>query len=178
MLEPPGCIRFHRGDCALVALVQAGDGTFSGIQRIYLKEDSTGVHKRDCFSLGIIKGGAVRLTPAADPLQLAESVEDGLALLQMSGKATWAVPGASFIPGFEPPKSVRDIVLAPDNDPAGLDAIKKAAESLAKLQVKVRQLLPPSGQDWCDVLETRADDRAIRNEDGASRTWVEEFLDG
>jgi DNA primase len=154
IIEPPACIRYHEGKHCLVALVQSKDGSFSGIQRIYLKTDSHGTWATGKFSLGAIKGGAVRLTPPAETLQLTESVEDGLALLQMTGKPTWAVPGATFFEGFEPPEECRKTVLAPDNDPAGLANIKKAAPRLQGLGLQVRTMIPPGdGRDWCDILE-------------------------
>jgi hypothetical protein len=196
--EPPACLRYHARSHALVALVQAPDGGFSGIQRIYLTTDHRGTWRadRDKQSRGIIKGGAVRLTPAAESLQLTESVEDGMALLQMTGRATWAVPGAGFMVNFEPPDEVKEVILAPDNDAAGLEAIEKArsrfsndlsaktarlAESSLKA-LKLRQLLPPPGMDWCNVLEDFDERSAIQEEPApacaASRSWVEEFCDG
>ncbi len=186
VIDPPDCIQYHAGSHALIALVQARDDTFSGIQRVYLKTDECGTRRadRDKLSKGIIKGGAVRLTPAAKSLQLCESVEDGLALLQMTGKATWAVPGAGFMVDFEPPPEVREIVLAPDNDKAGLEVIEKARVKLPDIG-KIRRLLPPPGKDWYYVLGTVEERAAIREFDGEedreqaeTRSWVEAFCDG
>ena len=118
------------------------------------------------MSLGKCKGGAIHLTPAAETLQLTESVEDGLALLQMTGQPAWAVPGAGFMESFEPPAEVGEVVLAPDNDEAGRAAITKAAPRLAKLGLKVETMLPPGdGADWCEVLEVW-DERAAIIEEG------------
>lgn len=166
IIEPPACIRYHAGKNALVALVQAPDGTFSGIQRIYLTTDCRGTWKQGRFSLGLVKGGAVRLTPTAESLQLCESVEDGLALLQMTGKPTWAVPGAGFMESFEPPPTVREVPLGPDNDKAGHEAIEKAALLLTSRRVRVGCLLPPANADWCDVLEDFDERSAIAEFDG------------
>jgi hypothetical protein len=184
VIEPLGCIRYHAGKNALVALVQDTDGTFSGVQRIYLAADSRGTRKTGRFSLGPVKGGAVRLTPTAESIQLCESVEDGLALLQMTGKPTWAVPGAGFMESFEPPPEVREIVLAPDHDKAGLEAIEKARVK-PRGAARIRRLLPPPGKDWCDVLDNFEERAAIREFDGEedreqaeTRSWVEAFCDG
>jgi hypothetical protein len=184
LIQPPACLRYTAGINALVALVQAVDGTFSGVQRIYLTTDSRGTWKTGRYSLGPVKGGAVRLTPAAESIQLCESIEDGLALLQMTGKATWAVPGAGFMVDFEPPLEVGDVVFAPDHDKAGLEAIEKARVKL-RGAAKIRRLLPPPGKDWCDVLGTVEERAAIREFDGEedreqaeTRSWVETFLDG
>jgi len=187
VLRPPPCIRFHAGKSALVALIQAPDGTFSGIQRIFLATDSLGTWKRPIEkpkkSLGPVKGGAVRLTSAAESLQLTESVEDGLALLQMTGKATWAVPGAGFMVDFEPPPEVREVILTPDRDAAGIEAIERAAAKNKDARAGVivcRQLLPPPGLDWCDVLENFDERIAIQEENLAAppKSWVEAFCDG
>ena len=170
IIEPPGCIRYHAGKNALVALVQAPDGTFSGIQRIYLTTDCRGTWKQGRFSLGLVKGGAVRLTPTAESLQLCESVEDGLALLQMTGKPTWAVPGAGFMESFEPPEGVKQVVLAPDHDKAGIKIIPKAASRLIRFGCKVEVMLPPiAGSDWSDIIEIR-DERAAIIAEGAGLT--------
>ena len=86
-------------------------------------------------------------------LQIAESVEDGLALMQMTGRLTWAVPGAGFMADVELPPEVKTVILAPDNDEAGHKAIISAEATMNEIVVK--RLLPPSGADWCDVLEAR-----------------------
>jgi len=174
-IEPPVSIRYHERIRALVAMVQKQDGTFSGIQRVYVETDACGTWKRDRRSLGQVKGGAIRLTPPAEILQLCESVEDGLALLQMTGRPTWAVPGAGFMASFEPPPEVRELVLAPDHDAAGLKAIVAAVEREPRLTL--RQLLPPEGRDWCSLLEDLDERLAIQEEPAPERTWVQEFVD-
>ena len=182
VIQPPRCIRYHEGDTALVAAVQAKDGTFAGIQRVYLTINVSGAFKRSRYSLGPIKGGAVRLTPVAESMQLCESVEDGLALLQMTGKPTWAVPGAVFFESFAPPPEVRELVLAPDNDAAGHEAIEKTRSGSG---VRTRVLLPPATADWCDVLATVDERAGIREFEGGenretaeTKSWVEAFCDG
>ena len=129
------------------------------------------------MSLGPIKGGAVRLTLPATRITLCESVEDGLSLLQLTGRPTWAVTGAGFMAGFQPPPEVREIVLAPDNDTAGLEAIASAAAKLTSL-VEVKQMLPPQGMDWCDVLESYEERVAIQEEPEIPPTWAEDFVNG
>ncbi len=99
-------------------------------------------------------------------MQVAESVEDGLALMQMNGRATLAVPGTSFLGGHViPPKTCKTILLAPDNDTAGRAAIEKATPRLQNLGFTVRLLLPPPEADWCDVLPEFEERRAIVEEE-------------
>jgi hypothetical protein len=185
VIQPPQSIRYHEGINALVAAIQAQDGHITGVQRIFLGTDRRGTWATGKKSLGPIKGGACRLTAPAEQLQLCESIEDGLALLQMIGRPTWAVPGAVFMENFEPPPEVREVVLAPDNDKAGLEAIEKAAKNLVSERHQVRRLLPPHGKDWCDVLETFEERAGIREFDGEQdretaeqRSWAEAFCNG
>ena len=173
----PTAIRYHAPSNALIAAIQHYNGDITAIQRIYLTTDSRGTWNRKRLSLGPCKGGAVRLM-AGPPdwdgtLQLAESVEDGLALLQLTGKPTWAVPGAGFLADVELPPEVRTIVLAPDNDKAGQDAIERAETILTGVEVK--RLLPPAGMDWCDVLEAFEERAGIREfSGGADRQTAEQ----
>jgi len=176
LIQPPPCIRYNARLNAIVALVQTRDGAFSGIQRIYLETDARGTWKRKRLSLGPVHGAAIRLTPAAETIQITESLEDGLALLQMTGRPTWALPGAGNMKNFEPPPEVREVILAPDHDDAGLKNIESAYRSIHG--VTVRQLLPPSGMDWCEVLEDHEERLAIQEEPEPVRSWVEEFVSG
>ena len=98
-----------------------------------------------------------------------------MALLQMTGRPTWAVPGAGFVPTFEPPPEVRQVILAPDHDEAGLKAIERTRATLSD-RVKLRQLLPLPGTDWCDMLEDYEERRALQQEPEPARSWVEEFV--
>ena len=127
----------------------------------------------------------MRLTPGAHSLQLCESVEDGLALLQMTDRPSWAVPGAGFMTSFEPPPEVRTLLLCPDHDKAGIEATEKAIKAATNRSLNLRRLLPPPGRDWCDCLEFFEERAAIREFDGGddrqqaeSKSWVESFLDG
>ena len=78
VIQPPACIRYHGAENALVAAIQAHDGTLTGVQRIYLATDRRGTWKSGRYSLGPIKGGAVRLTPAAESIQLCESISSDI----------------------------------------------------------------------------------------------------
>jgi hypothetical protein len=85
----------------------------------------------------------------------------------MTGRPTWAVPGAGFMVSFEPPPTVLELVPSPDNDKAGHDVIEKAAPLLTGRRVRVRCLLPPANADWCDVLPLFEERAGIRQFDGA-----------
>ncbi len=183
-IEPPAAIRYHERLHALIAAVQGPDGRFRGVQRIFLDVADRGYQSKR--SLGPIKGGAVRLTPPGVNLQICESLEDGLALLQMTARPTWACLGTTMLAAFGPPPEVRELILAPDHDAAGLEAIEKTVKSAKPSQnaTVFRQLLPPPGLDWCNVLEDHDERQAIVDEPveaagdrPAPRSWVQEFCD-
>jgi DNA primase len=89
-----------------------------------------------------------------------------LALMQMNGQATLAVPGTSFLGNHVvPPSPCKTIVLAPDNDEVGRQAIEKAMPRLRTLGLTVRVLLPPPERDWCDILPEFEERRAIVEEE-------------
>ena len=104
----------------------------------------------------------MRLTPSGQTLAIAEGVEDGLALHQMTGQPVWALLGAAAFTNFNPPPEVTTIVLAPDADQAGDAAAKKAASRFMETGLQVLRLRPPDGLDWCDVLVDYEERAAIR----------------
>jgi hypothetical protein len=171
---------------ALVAGVCGPDRRVVAIHRVFLLPGGHGKARvsEPKMSLGPVAGGAVRLAPVGPVLQLAESIEDGLALLQMTGQATWAVPSASAMKSFIPPEGVEELILAPDHDRAGLKAIEQAVPRLREKGLRVRQMLPPVGADWCDVVGTYEERAGIREFDGgddrhdAERLAFEEHFNG
>ena len=192
-LPPPNSIRFnpalkHKPTGlmfpAMVAGVARSDGKLTAIHRVFLLPGGDGKAQvsEPKMCLGLVKGGAVRLTPPAESLHLCESIEDGLALLQMTGRATWAAPSAGFMASFDPPEGVEEVVLAPDNDEAGHKAIATAALRLRDKGLRVRMMLPPAVSDWCDVLEIFEERAGIRQFDGdtdrheAERLAFEEII--
>ena len=182
VIEVPPVLRFHEAMNAMIALVQHVDGSFGGIQRVFLERDDYGTWKRQggqaTKSLGAIKGGAIRLTPNGQVLRLAESIEDAMALNQMAPAPTWAVPGAGFMRHFVPRRETRQLVLAPDNDAAGNAAILAATPVLRPMLHKLLQLLPPPGCDWCDVLGPHQERLALQNELPITRPKSESRDDG
>jgi DNA primase len=163
----PLSLRYLEAKNALVAAVTRPDSEeFVGLHVIFLEETKTGVSKKTKLSYGPVRLGHVKLSAPDTKIQVAESVEDGLALMQMNGRATLAVPGTSFLGGHVvPPKTCKTIILAPDNDTAGRSAIEKATPRLAALGLTVRVLLPPPACDWCDVLPEFEERRAIVEEE-------------
>ncbi len=150
----PPALRYVEATNALIAAItRPNTDELMGLQAIFLKGDAAGVWKKTRRSYGPVRLGSVALSAPDTTCQVTESVEDGLALAQMSGRATRAVPGTVFLANhFVPPKGCATVTLAPDNDAAGRQAIQKAIPRLQALGLTVRVLLPPPEQDWCDAV--------------------------
>jgi DNA primase len=142
---------------ALVAVVTGPDGTPAGIQRIYLTSDGRKAASTDGkvkFSLGFVRGGAIRLGPALDHgLVLSGSVEDGLSLLEMGAPSVWAAPGEGTVKGMHLPELVRSVVIGADGDAEGRRHAEAAATAIVGGGREVRIVYPGGGaKDFNDEL--------------------------
>lgn len=131
----------------LVALIASVENKATGIQRTYLQADGRGKADVDKpkLSLGRVRGGAIRLAPAAAELVVCEGLEDGLTLQQEMGKAVWVAAGASMLPSMRFPAGVQSVVIGADGDEAGAREASKAAESFALEGRSVRVIKPLEG---------------------------------
>lgn len=108
--------------------------------------------------LSPIRGGCVRLFPAAEELAIAEGIESALAAHAMFGRPTWAALNASMLAAWEPPTGVRRVHILGDNDAnfTGQRAAYALANRLAKREIECSVHVPPrSGWDYNDVLLDR-----------------------
>jgi len=167
MEHPHTGLRFS----CMIAAVTGVDRRVRAIHRTYhLGEDGKAWVNAPKLALGPIAGCAVRLAPATDSVALVEGVEDGLALIQLTGAPAWAVLGTSGFLNFEPPAEIRRVVLAPDNDEAGRELVDRAGRRLADMGLTVETAFPPSGKDWNDALLEHAERSAIAEHDGGLTT--------
>ncbi|MBL9065539.1 MAG: toprim domain-containing protein [Sphingopyxis sp.] len=152
----PDCLRFARIPLgnrspmpALVALVAGPDDMPCGVQRIYLTDDGRKADLPDGkvkFSLGRIRGGAIRLTPGAvSGMILSGSVEDGLSLVEIEGRAVWAAPGEEMVAGMDLPVAVASVVIGADADMAGRRFAAKALDKFVAEGRAVRVIYPADG---------------------------------
>lgn len=142
---------------AVIGMVQREDG-FSGIQRIFLRQDGAGKAAlgggKAKLSLGGVRGGALRLGPAAPTIHVCEGPEDGLSLAQeMPGISVWVALGTANMPQIRYPATVRKVVICAQNDAAGERATEAAAEALADQGYMVDVRRPRAEyKDWNDQL--------------------------
>jgi putative DNA primase/helicase len=105
----------------------------------------------------IPKGGAVRLSPSAETMGIAEGIETALAAAALNDVPVWAACDKQQLMTWEPPETVKCVIVFGDTDGnyAGQTAAYHLANRLTcgprKLHVTVR--LPDlADTDWNDVL--------------------------
>jgi putative DNA primase/helicase len=101
-------------------------------------------------------GGAVRLSPSAEVMGVAEGIETAIAAQVLFGLPVWAAMDCNRLAKWEPPTRARSIVVFADNDAnfAGQNGAFTLAQRLStekKLKVEVR--IPSQvDTDWNDEL--------------------------
>lgn len=162
---------------AMLAIAHEVGGRLRGVQLTKLKAD--GSAKRgsaiDRLTFGPFSGAACRLFKASgDTLAIAEGVETALAFYALRGVPAWAAFGSRNLAAFEPPRSVRTLIIAADGDKAdperpgdfkGMDA---ADALFNRLRSRLRVIIAaaPPDLDWLDVHN--AGGRFLPADNGAS----------
>jgi putative DNA primase/helicase len=166
-VTPPSCLRWApdlrrpdgtRGP-AMVARVDGAGDQLIGIQRTWIRCDTTGTWRRDIRAmLGRVGGGAVRLAAAAEVLLVGEGVETCLSAMQATTLPAWAALSTSGLVALNLPSIVRHVVILADHDRSG--AGERAARTAAQRWIaegrRVRIAMPPlPDSDFNDVLINR-----------------------
>jgi hypothetical protein len=141
---------------ALIARIDTEGVGFTGIQRTYLRANGSGKARVEPVraSLGVVKGGAVRLRKAGPELALAEGVETALSFEELTGIPCWAACGAKFFEHVILPELplAKVVILAVDNDKAGQAGAERAAIRFFAEGRQVKFAHPRGGNDFNDVL--------------------------
>lgn len=146
---------------ALLAQIRGPQGAALGIHRTYLRPDGSGKAEvaPQKMMLGPSSGGAVRFGPDGRVIALAEGIETALSVSRASRLTTWATLSTSGLKGLIlPPLPVAEVVIiAADNDAAGLAAAEATAARLEVEGRAVSVIYPPRpGADFNDVLRGEA----------------------
>ena len=105
---------------AMVARIDDLAGRLIGVHRTWLERDAAGAwRRRDRASLGPIRGGAVRLAPAAETLMIGEGIETCLAAVQATALPAWVGLSTSGLTALLLPPEVRHVIILADNDASG-----------------------------------------------------------
>ncbi|MGP2491075.1 DUF7146 domain-containing protein [Mesorhizobium sp. PUT5] len=150
---------------AMIARVDPSDearaaGERAALHRTFLTPDG---FKADVSSprkmMGAMPtGAAVRLTEHDDVLGIAEGIETAFAASEIFGVPVWAALTADLLQSWEPPTSVRTVMIFGDNDVSltgqaaafGLGRRLRAKGITVLVEIPVRV-----GTDWNDVLSDR-----------------------
>ena len=140
----------------MLARADAADGKFTAVHRTWLLPDGSGkaVLGEPKWSLGPIKGAAVRLAPVGPVLAVAEGIETALTAM-VCGVPAWAALSAGGIERLVLPAEVAEVVIVGDHDRSGVGqgAARHAANRLSAEGRRVRLALPlEPDTDLNDVL--------------------------
>lgn len=191
----PKALRFARqvrtGDGgvfpAMVATVQAPDGTNATLHRTFLRPDGSGKadlgrRARMLMPGGVPDGAAVRLGEIGDDgvLGVAEGIETALSAARLFGVPVWSAINTTMLEKFEPPAECRTLVIYADNDEkfGGLAAAYRLAHRIAcdqRRRIAVEVQVPERvGEDWNDVLLARQGQTGRLAHGGVGRELVME----
>jgi len=166
-----GEISFHP---ALLAAVRDASGGLRGIQRCWLAPNGRKAALDDPRrSLGRVHGHAVWLRHddrehSSGTLLIGEGVETVLSLARIVPSAGMvAALSASHLAGFILPAWVRSLLIARDNDPAGLRAARQLASRAVESGIEV-SLLRPVLKDFNADLRLLGRDVLVAN---LQRQW-------
>lgn len=161
-LEPNEHLRIHPGDDlyedgevvgtypVMAALFTAADGTGLGYHRTYLLPDGK---TRKVLGKGLA-GAAIRLSPIAEEIGLAEGIETALSVTKLLGLPCWAAYSLGNLKSFVPPEGVKRVRIFADSDDhfAGQLGAVQAAHDLKSRGVDVHLQPFLARGDWNDKL--------------------------
>jgi hypothetical protein len=152
---------------ALLAAVTGPNGALSAVEVTYL--DAQGGRSRRARPprkiVGVIPAGsAVRFTPVAEQMLVAEGVFTTLAAMARFGLPGWALLSTSNLRRWTPPPGVRRLLIAGDRGTDGERSAGRLRDAVQAAGVDAHVALPPPGAgDWRDVWE------AEREKEGRTR---------
>jgi len=135
---------------ALVAAITDSAGEVQGVQVTLLT--SHGTAKAPVATprrvIGKLMGGVVRLSEAGDQLAIGEGVETMLSATVALHAPSWAALTAGNLARFEPPPNLRRLIVAADNDEAGLVAAEELIRRVSAAMSVALAMPPASAKDW------------------------------
>jgi DNA primase len=153
---------WNRPRPALMLKAEANDGSFRGIQRIFLTKDGRKANMENPkLSLGSIRGAGISLGRPRPEVHISGSTEDGLSIFQKFNEAIYVrvTCGESNLGTLDLPRCVRRAWVMGQNDKPGREAVFGTPKRIGALRayrekgIEVRALFPaPEYKDWNDEL--------------------------
>jgi putative DNA primase/helicase len=146
----------------MVAAVEHTELGVVGAHRTWLALDGSAKANLDPvrISIGPIRGGAVRFSPAADTLMVAEGIETALSVVQATAMPAWAALSTSGLVALVLPPVVRTVIILADHDVSGAGerAARIAAQRWLTEGRRVKIAMPREiGCDFNDLLLGQTD---------------------
>ena len=159
------------GPAMLAPIRQAASGEITGLHATFIETDGSGKAPvpNPKLMLGIKQGGFVRLTRGAsglpfedlakaglaEPLILGEGIETCLSVaLAIPEARVWAALGLGNMASLPHLPSISWLAILKENDtkPQALEQRQKVMDQLEAKGFDVREMVPPSGNDFNDTL--------------------------
>ena len=123
---------------ALLAAIRTATGKFTGINKIWLERDGSGV--ADILFpkkvQGALKGNAVWFDTSTDVQLVGEGIETVLSLKTARPDIAMAAAlTANHLAAFNPPEGLRHLIIARDNDPAGKNAAQRLRDRMTAIPI-------------------------------------------
>jgi len=137
------------------AITRYGSDEIIALQRTYLEGQGKANITPNKMLLGEAKGGGIVFGSTALKLIVAEGIETALSIYQATKISTWSCLSTSgLINIIVPPKNITPhIIIAADNDHAGVTAASTLSLRLLEKGYQVNIALPPVTKDFNDLLQ-------------------------
>lgn len=137
---------------AFVAGITGADGALQGVQVTLLTAHGTAkaAVPTPRRVIGKLMGGVVRLAEVRDELAIGEGVETLLSASEMFGVPAWAALSADNLARIVISKPLRRIIIAADNDDAGIRAADALRGRMTHSTIVEMEVAPPGFNDWND----------------------------
>jgi putative DNA primase/helicase len=130
---------------AMIAGIRTPDGHITAVEITYLDRDARR-HRRLKVSRKIVgswaPGSAVRLDDAGEALAAAEGVFSALSASERFSRPAWALLSTSRLKSWNPPETVRSVLIAADNGASGRRASQLLLDRLHSLGVQAERRFP------------------------------------
>ena len=129
------------------------DGPLVGIHRIYLDQDGTKAKlDNPKMALAPIKGSAIWFGEPSTLMCLAEGPENALTLRAWGYQFVASSIFGTNLHNLTIPKCVQELLIFPDPDEPGLNALERARETYGKLKIKVEGIIEHPSLDINDLM--------------------------
>ena len=149
---------------ALVARICAIDGGLSAVEITYLEPNGLPAARLAVSrkTVGVVPpGAAVRLSPAASEMLVAEGVVTTLSAIDHFGLPGWALMSANNLAAWRPPSGVQRVLIAADRGVVGEGAAGRLQDRLSASGIEVEVSLPDAPfDDWNAVARGVAKGRS------------------